>query len=385
MYTASPKRKGKCGSKVIINQDNFLEELQQIPQELRQSIRSTAAAMGVGPTTIHRMLKIAEIQKFRSPLKPILSEPAKYKRVLYAVSRISPNDDGTYGDFYKASYDDVHVDEKWFDITKTVATFYTVRGERVPTRRVQSKSHIIKVMFLVAVARPRYDNNHRLLFDGKIGCWPFVEQVVAQRTTQNRPAGTIIIRNKNVNKPLYTEFVLQKLLPAIREKWPRGNVQEMRNVNLQHDNSPVHFKKTDPEWLQATQEYRLRHRLNLSIHEQPAQSPDCNILDLGFFASIQSIQHRQPPATTIDGLIANVFSAWQQYNPLLLNRTFLTHQAVTDLIIQNVGDNDFKLPHLAKEAQERHDNLPTILPVSDEAKAIMLRLEIARVEPQDQE
>jgi hypothetical protein len=44
---------------------------------------------------------------------------------------------------------------------------------------------MIKVMFLAAVARPRYDPEGECTFDGKIGMFPFVERVAAKRTSKN--------------------------------------------------------------------------------------------------------------------------------------------------------------------------------------------------------
>jgi hypothetical protein len=40
-------------------------------------------------------------------------------------------------------------------------------------------------MFLCALARPRFDDNGNCTFDGKIGMWPFVEKVEAQRRSDN--------------------------------------------------------------------------------------------------------------------------------------------------------------------------------------------------------
>ena len=51
----------------------------------------------------------------------------------------------------------VHVYEKWFFISEEVLRLYIAPGEVVPTRRVQNKEHMIQVMFLAAVACPRYD------------------------------------------------------------------------------------------------------------------------------------------------------------------------------------------------------------------------------------
>jgi hypothetical protein len=77
----------------------------------------------------------------------------------------------------------VHIDEKWFNSTKIARRFYLYGGEDgedgedEPVRLVQNKQAIDKVMFLAALARPRYDANGNCYFDGKLGIWPFVKKV----------------------------------------------------------------------------------------------------------------------------------------------------------------------------------------------------------------
>lgn len=44
-------------------------------------------------------------------------------------------------------------------------------------RLVQNKQAIDKVMFLAALARPRYHANRNCYFDGNLGIWPFVKKV----------------------------------------------------------------------------------------------------------------------------------------------------------------------------------------------------------------
>ena len=60
-----------------------------------------------------------------------------------------------------------------------------------PHRTCKSKKFICKVMFMCAVCRPMYNPDGSLLFDGKIGIFPFTQQVPAQRNSKNRPAGTM--------------------------------------------------------------------------------------------------------------------------------------------------------------------------------------------------
>ena len=43
-----------------------------------------------------------------------------------------------------------------------------------------------KVMFLTAVAKPRYSDDGEVIFDSKIRTWAFVEEKAAVKTSQNR-------------------------------------------------------------------------------------------------------------------------------------------------------------------------------------------------------
>jgi hypothetical protein len=57
-------------------------------------------------------------------------------------------------------------------------------------------------------------------FDGKIGIWPFVERVMAQRDSINCPAGMWEIKPVSVTAERYREYLIQKVLPAIKARWP---------------------------------------------------------------------------------------------------------------------------------------------------------------------
>ncbi|GMF46044.1 unnamed protein product [Phytophthora fragariaefolia] len=103
-------------------------------------------------------------------------------------------------------YDVVHIDEKWFYIKKIGQRVYLLTGnedvplENPPVQFVQSKRHIMKVMFLCAVARPHGD------WDGKIGLWPVVERYIAQKTSVNSPAGVEELRPVSITRDILTVF-----------------------------------------------------------------------------------------------------------------------------------------------------------------------------------
>ncbi len=83
-------------------------------------------------------------------IKPTLDEHHKFARVLYAIAHMNL-DTEKYHDYY----DSVHIDEKWVFFTEADLLIYLVPGEAPPNRSTRHKSHILKVMFLAAIARHR--------------------------------------------------------------------------------------------------------------------------------------------------------------------------------------------------------------------------------------
>ncbi|XP_024311824.1 uncharacterized protein LOC112269380 [Brachypodium distachyon] len=78
---------------------------------------------------------------------------------------------------------------------------------------------------------------------------------------------------------------------------------------------------------------------------QPPNSPDTNILDLGWFASIQAMFHRKMPKT-LHEIVQKVQESLAQYPHQKLNRIWLSHQACMREIIKHKGSIHFALPHM---------------------------------------
>jgi hypothetical protein len=85
-----------------------------------------------------------------------------------------------------------------------------------------------------------------------------------------------------------------------------------------------------------------------------------NCLDLGFFASLQSLTDRTT-SRTMDELIQNVVNEYQNYNPIILNRVFLTLQGCMIEVMKDNGGNKYKIPHMNKERLEALGILPRAL------------------------
>ena len=66
----------------------------------------------------------------------------------------------------------VFIDEKWFCITKNFTNFYLFVEEDKPRKICKRKNVIVKLMVLVAAARPWFDHEGNETFSGKIGVFP---------------------------------------------------------------------------------------------------------------------------------------------------------------------------------------------------------------------
>ena len=93
--------------------------------------------------------------------------------------------------YYHDMMEYVHLNEKWFYLGRVKNYFYMLPEEAVPHFTCQNKKFLLKIIFLAAVARPRYDEAKKTWFNGKIGFWPLVMYEYAKKKSKNRPAGTL--------------------------------------------------------------------------------------------------------------------------------------------------------------------------------------------------
>ena len=149
--------------------------------------------------------------------------------------------DGFFYDMY--SYE--HIGKKWFYITRINQKCYLLPDKEPPERFYKSKRFITKVMFMAAVARPRYGYNKKALFDGKIGIWPFVCKGPAKgNDSKNRAKGTIVTKNiQSINKEETRKMIMDKVIPVMEEKWPAD--LRKRIIIIQRDNAKPHCSIND--------------------------------------------------------------------------------------------------------------------------------------------
>ncbi|ETO71364.1 hypothetical protein F444_12294 [Phytophthora nicotianae P1976] len=274
------------------NRDEVREKLASVSIEDRSVERRAAASAGLSRYMVRQAVTKDVLARRTTFVKPALTPNNKLRRVEHALSFV---DDRTLQ--FKPMYNMVHVDEKWFYADRDTRSYLVLEGEEVPSRVWKSKRFIPKTMFLAALARPRYDPHRKQEWDGKVGIW---------------------------------DYLLEKVFPAIKTKWPRKDRHQI--IFVQQDNAKPNVPPSDPAILAAGSEGGW----NIRLFCQAPNSPDLNALDLGVFNSMQCIQHHiHIPRKDIKALIDSVESAFQQLKPHTVNDIFVTLQACMLCILQN--------------------------------------------------
>ncbi|KAK9675479.1 hypothetical protein RND81_11G009700 [Saponaria officinalis] len=295
-----------------------IEHIKSLDYSLSDTIERLAQNSGVSVGTVHSWVKNGLLKPHSSPLHPKLSDLHMNQRLLFSLKSlvVKPQLEGFFDlndlpvteIMFTEMSNTIHMDEKWFYITQDNQKVYIVDGEELPYRSCQLKRYITKVMFMCAVSRPIYDADEELLFDGKIGMFPFTKQQPTARSSRNRPRGTLETKPiKSISKEVIRRCVI----------------------------------------------------------EQPPNSPDLNCNDLGYFRALQSLQSKKA-AKTVDELVNEVMQAFIDYSPNKLNNIFLSLQAVMVEIMKCKGHNNFSLPHMGKGHLATIGMLPRNLMVNED-------------------
>ncbi len=89
---------------------------------------------------------------------------------------------------------------------------------------------------------------------------------------------------------------------------------------------------------------------------QPPNSPNMDVLDLGFFNAIQSPQHKHAPRS-IDELVHVVEEAYDSMSIQVLNKAFLSLQHCMVETMKVGGCNSYRVPHMSKDKLHKQNAL----------------------------
>ena len=165
-----------------------------MPLRKQGSQQKLATSMGVSKTTVQHWIVFSTIRVHSNSLKPILTEENKLVRLLMANHFRDPQDPSKYQDMH----DCIHLDEKWFLLTRENECYLLLSDEKNPKHCIKHKSHITKVMFLCTVARPHFNPAANSWWDRKLGIWPIGDWEPAKRRSKNRPKGMLVWKNKQL-------------------------------------------------------------------------------------------------------------------------------------------------------------------------------------------
>ena len=116
----------------------------------------------------------------------------------------------------------------------------------------------------------------------------------------------------SVTKDNIRKFLIEKVLVAIREKLPRTS--HRNTIKIQQDNARPHIHSTNPLFKEASEKLGL----NIEIVNQPPNSPDLNVLDLGYF---NPFNIKKAPRN-VDELIEAVSDSFEELQRSTLNNIF---------------------------------------------------------------
>ena len=182
------------------------------------------------------------------------------------------------------------------------------------------------------------------VFTGLIGIWPVTKQEIAKRNSRYRLAGSTVTSPATLNAADFQTLIADHVLPAVKARYPGAS--HGRRLLLQMDNAPPHQKVHEAP-LVTTAISQLE--LNLEVQFQPPNSPDLNVLDLAVFNSMQAAQYKTACRHELVTLLPSVVDCYWNFSPLTLVFAFETLKQVAELVVQNGGGNEFKIPHCQKQ------------------------------------
>jgi len=321
--------------------------------------RTMAAAMrekwGHGSqTTVCRLAHALGFRHVRQRVHPVLSSVAKQRRLAWANEQLAKPG----GPFAEPDTVYVHVDEKWFFAHLLKRHFWVAPNEKPPSVELESKTHITKVMFLGAVARPVPERN----FDGRVGLYPVSEQVPAMRRSKHREKGELHWKLVNMDAVLFKRYLKEFVVPdvlAATGMWVKRIVIQMDNAGG-HGGGKGDMNKTTIADLNAwagdlPEEYArwwpAAEQPEIVFVAQPPRSPDTNALDLGIWTSLQvAVEQAKQRQGLVrlkeDDIIDICKEAWASWPAAAtLTKIFNTLENVLLCIQAAEGGNGFDIPH----------------------------------------
>ncbi|RHY15563.1 hypothetical protein DYB32_010746, partial [Aphanomyces invadans] len=122
-------------------------------------------------------------------------------------------------------------------------------------------------------------------------------------------------------------------------------------IFVQQDNAKSHVAPDDVSVVSAC----MSGGWDIMVLNQPAQSPDMNVLDLGLFNSIQALQQRME-CSSIEDLVCAVEQSFEDLAPSTLDKTFEILLRVFQACLDVEGNNTYDMPRSKRQKQAECDD-----------------------------
>ena len=247
-------------------------------------------------------------------------------------------------------------------------------GYKPPKQASKSRRHTPKVLLSIALARPEKKEGVGF-YGGTIEMLRCARNVVAKRTSKNHKKGSIYQQDASLNSTMFKEQLTKKFFPAIKKnasllaKSERfANQLKTKNQEyslpegckwadlfFQFDNAPPHCSK-NKRLTPIIRKAAARNVVNgayfgpkVRIQYQPPDSPDLNVLDLGFFSKfwimIHKILKNYEHVPTVDDVWEAAQVAWKSVSPVDIEILFRTLYSRMEHVIECNGRNDMPILH----------------------------------------
>jgi len=332
------KPKSGRPSKLTDEVENEIRDANQATNG-RSTIRNLSVSLDISKSTLHRYLKKMNVEIVSTWIKPKLSYDQKIERLRFILGLRSGR---TWS--FEDQKNVIVVDESWFYLHKTRGYVRLFPGDEMPEPvKVQHKSHIPKIMFLAAVARPNPVHN----FNGKILLQRVCEERIAERTSYNHNRGDIYQHDCTITAELYRHYMID-IIAEVKVKMPWLRNQK---IIIQQDGASPHVGRGNLDFF-----YEEGHKngWDINVVTQPPQSPDLNVNDLGFFRSLKCrVEHLKNGANSIEELFQAIIDAWDEYDAVTLDNIWGHQYDCYREIIRCLGDNVYEALHTG--VRNRHD------------------------------
>lgn len=334
--------------------------------------------VSIPPTCVWRYMKRMGYDEHTENSKSKLRIANQIKRLEWTLDELSLNPEtGDY--FFRNLKKRAFFDEKIFSLKLKSKIRKRIGDPSYPAPVIQNKLHPPQVMISAGFGYPQQKEDGTY-FNGNLGIYPFVERVVAKRSSVHRQAGTSETKPVNVTGQVYYDSMIGK--GKIFDQIQAGVIGlDIDEIVIQLDNAPPHIAQSNISRLNilgASLAVPIRIRL------QPAQSPEFNLMDLGIWYSLdKQADYFIGDHRNIDDIINNVESAYNNYSVDKLHRVYAVYYVIMREVLKAHGGNHFKLPHTGIRQRQLEGLLPTenrfvSKELRDEAAAalVVLRLQL---------